>query len=59
MPEEIETHHLGDLKKDVYFANSKYREYLKNQAQMEHRSARTQSVERDRLREMKSRLNFD
>jgi hypothetical protein len=59
VPEEIETHHLNDLKKDVFYANSKYREYLKHQARAERRSVETQSIERDRLREMKSRLNFD
>jgi hypothetical protein len=59
VPEEIETHHLSDLKKDLFFANSKFREYLKKQALTEHRSAQTQSIERERLREMKSRLNFD
>ena len=59
IPDEIETHHLNDLKKDVFYANSKFREYLKHQAKMEHRSAETQSIEREKLREMKSRLNFD
>jgi hypothetical protein len=59
VPEEIETHHLSDLRKDVFYANSKFREYLKLQAHKDHRSAQTQSLERDRLREMKSRLNFD
>lgn len=59
VPEEIETHHLPDLKKDVAYANAKYREYFQHQARMEHRSAHTQSMERDRLREMKGRLNFD
>jgi hypothetical protein len=59
VPEEIETHHLADLKKDTYYANSKYREYLRQQYSHEHKKVQTQSIERDRLREMKSRLNFD
>ncbi len=59
VPEEIETHHLSDLKKDVYYANSKYREYLKMQNRSEFQQKHTQSIERDRLRDMKSRLNFD
>jgi hypothetical protein len=59
VPEEIETHHLGDLKKDVFYANSKYREYLKLQNRSEFQQKHTQSIERDRLRDMKSRLNFD
>ena len=59
VPEEIETHHLSDLKKDVYYANSKYSEYLKHQYRSENQKVQTQSIERDRLRDMKVRLNFD
>jgi hypothetical protein len=59
VPEEIETHHLKDLKQDVFFANSKYREYLRHQYLSEVKKEQTQSIQRDRLREMKSRLNFD
>jgi hypothetical protein len=59
VPEEIETHHLGDLKKDLYYANSKYREYLRNQGRSETQLRQSQSIERDRLRDMKSRLKFD
>ena len=59
VPTEIETHHLNDLKKDVFYANSKYREYLLQQVQVQKRGEHTQRIERDHLREMKSRLNFD
>ncbi len=59
VPEEIETHHLPDLKKDVGYANAKYREYLQHQVRTDYRNEQTQSIERDRLREMKGRLNFD
>ena len=59
VPEEIETHHLKDLKQDVAFANSKYLQYLQHQMQAEHKKVETQSIERTRLREMKDRLNFD
>jgi hypothetical protein len=59
VPEEIETHHLGDLKKDLYYANSKYREYLRHQGQAETHLRQSQSIERDQLRDMKSRLKFD
>ena len=59
VPEEIETHHLNDLKQDVSFANSKYRDYLKHQYHTDYKKEQTQSIERDKLREMKSRLNFD
>jgi hypothetical protein len=59
VPEELETHHLNDLKKDIYYANSKYREYLSHQHHAEKRSQQSQSLERDKLREMKGRLKFD
>jgi len=59
VPDEIETHHLNDLKQDLAFANSKYREYLQLQHRMEFKKEQTQSIERARLRAMKDRLNFD
>jgi len=59
VPEEIETHHLKDLKQDLAFANAKYREYLQIQHRMEFKKEQTQLIERDRLREIKSRLKFD
>jgi hypothetical protein len=59
IPEEVETHHLRDLKQDVYFANGEYKKYLQHQYHGEYKSVQTQSLERDRLREMKDRLKFD
>jgi hypothetical protein len=59
VPEEIETHHLNDLKQDIAFANSNYRKYLQHQYRTDINKQQTQSIERDRLREMKDRLNFD
>ena len=59
VPEEIETHHLNDLKHDLAHANSHYRNYLEHQSRAEYRKVQTQSIERDRLREMKGRLKFD
>jgi hypothetical protein len=59
VPEEIETHHLKDLKQDVAYANANYRAYLEQQSRVEVRKQQTQSIERDRLRQMKGRLNFD
>jgi len=59
VPEEIETHHLKDLKHDIAHANSIYRQYLQHQTRAELKKEHTQSLERDRLREMKGRLNFD
>ena len=59
VPAEIETHHLNDLKQDVAFANSSYRRYVENQARAEYKKEQTQSIELNRLREMKDRLKFD
>ena len=59
IPEELETHHLKDLKQDIANANANYRKYLELQVRSEGRQRESQSIERDRLREMKSRLNFD
>ena len=59
VPEEIETHHLADLKKDLAFANGKFREYLEQQNRTQIRSVQSQALERDKLRDMKGRLKFD
>jgi len=59
VPDEIETHHLNDLKQDIAYANKHYRRYLDLQYSSEAGKRETQSIERDRLREMKGRLNFD
>jgi hypothetical protein len=59
VPAEIEKHHLPDLKKDLFNANSKYREYLHQQYHGETQIRQSQVIERDKLREMKNRLNFD
>src|SRR5271170_4494350 len=49
IPEEIETHHLNDLKQDIAFANSNYRKYLQHQYRTESNKHQTQSIERDKL----------
>jgi hypothetical protein len=59
IPQEIETHHLRDIKQDIAYANAEYRKYLARQYHSENQGHQTQSLERERLREMKSRLNFD
>jgi hypothetical protein len=59
LPEEIETHHLRDLKQDLASANSRYREHLEHAQRSERERNATQSLNQDRIREMKSRLNFD
>ena len=50
---------LKELKQDIAHANSSYRQYLQHQYHGEAKHAQTQSLERDKLREMKDRLNFD
>jgi hypothetical protein len=59
VPEEIETHHLRDLKQDIAKANAAYRGYLERQVQADGLGRVTQVIERDKLREMKDRLKFD
>ncbi len=59
VPEEIETHHLHDLKQDIAYANGEHQKYLRHQYHNQSHSTHTQKVEQDRLRDMKSRLNFD
>jgi hypothetical protein len=59
IPEELETHHLRDLKQDLAFANTQWRQYLHNQGRSTYQQRESQFIERDRLRDMKNRLNFD
>lgn len=59
VPEEIETHHLRDLKQDIAYANGEYQKYLRHQYHNQSQATHTQKVEQDRIRDMKSRLNFD
>jgi hypothetical protein len=59
VPEEIETHHLRDLKQDVAKANAAFNAYLDQQYRTDGNARLTQIVERDKLREMKDRLKFD
>ena len=58
-PAEIETHHLNDLKQDIATANEHYRKYLGQRTDPDHLREKSHALERDRLREMKGRLNFD
>lgn len=58
VPEEIETHHLCDVREDVAETNKKYRDWLnrvEDQARSEEARA---SAERDRLAALKERLHF-
>jgi hypothetical protein len=59
VPDEIETHHLRDLKQDLSYANTQYREHLTHAQRAEHQRNATQTLNQDRIREMKGRLKFD
>jgi len=56
---EIETYHLNDLKQDIAHANRQYRSHLERQAALEHQKEKATHQEREKLRELKDRLNFD
>jgi hypothetical protein len=57
--EEIETHHLNDLKQDIAHANDLYRTYLRHQAFAENQKVQSHENEKGKLREMNERLKFD
>lgn len=59
VPEEIDKYHLQDLKEDVRNSNSKYRQYLMEEAQAEARKTQKEQAERDQLAALKRRLRFD
>lgn len=58
VPEELEKYHVGDLKEDVVNANTKYRQYLFEQAQAEIREKEQEKSEIDKLQNLKKRLDF-
>lgn len=58
VPEEIEQYHLRDLKEDVANANRKYRDYLTRLAQQEERQHKAEVAERQRLNQLRDRLDF-
>ena len=59
VPDEIETHHLNDLRHDLAQANQQYRRRVQHSSQAEINQEKLRLQERDRLREMKDRLKFD
>ena len=59
LPDEIEQYHLNDLKHDIARANEGCRAYFQDKRDPHTQKEQLHSQERDRLREMKSRLNFD
>ena len=59
VPEELESHHLSDLKADVVNSNTKYRCYLAKEAERAQSDRQAQQREREHIEDVKSRLNFD
>jgi hypothetical protein len=58
VPDEVEKYHLNDIKRDVARCNERYREHLKEEAQKRKASSRADAAEREKLEQMKGRLNF-
>ena len=50
---------LAAVSTDIAYANGEYQKYLRHQYHNQSQSTHTQKIEQDRLRDMKSRLNFD
>jgi hypothetical protein len=58
VPEELEKSHLNDLKEDVLNANTKYRQYLFEQAQREIKEKVLEKTDADKLHNLRKRLDF-
>lgn len=58
VPEEIEKHHREYLLKAVEETNSKYREYLMQQAKKEREKIEEEERERNRLKDLEDELKF-
>jgi len=59
LTDELEKYHLNDLRQDIAKANKAYREYLRQKSQAEFHKEKVHDSEREKLREIKGRLNFD
>ena len=58
VPEEVEKYHLSDLKEDVSTSNEKYRQYIGEIAQQEAKREQTEKQEKERLQDLKRKLQF-
>ena len=58
VPEELEKYHVSDLKEDIVNANTKYRQYLFEQAQKEIREREQEKDELDKLQNLRKRLDL-
>jgi hypothetical protein len=59
LTDELEKYHLNDFKQDVAHANKCYREYVRQQSHTDLQKEKLHLQEREKLREIKGRLNFD
>lgn len=59
VPEEIEKYHANDLKEDVRNSNSKYQQYLTEEAQKETKKEEQVLSERNKIKELKQKIRFD
>lgn len=59
VPEEIEQYHLRDLKEDVANTNKKYRDFLTTVAQQQQQQQKAETAERERLEQLRERLDFN
>jgi len=59
VPDEIEKYHANDIKEDVKNANSKYRQYLMEEARKEARKTEQAISEHNQLKKLKQKIRFD
>lgn len=59
VPEEIEKYHLRDIKEDVANTNTKYRAQLQRAELARGRQDEAARVEKERIQNVKKKLNFD
>jgi len=59
VPNELETHHLKELKENVLFANDSCRKIIDQRKKDEDDYSNKQKKEKDKLNELRKRLQFD
>lgn len=59
VPDEIKKYHADDIKEDVKNANSKYRQYLMEEARKEAKKIEQTVSEHSQLKELKQNIRFD
>ncbi|MGA7563785.1 MAG: hypothetical protein WBW55_11320 [Desulfobaccales bacterium] len=59
VPDEMGRFHANDLKEDVYNSNSKYRQYLMDEAKKEAQKTDQALSERNQLKALKQKIRFD